>query len=443
MQAHDPLGHRPEHDDRLPSLRCRPPLTRTRATHTVPACVRRLPDLRAGATRPVSSLALALSALGDPEDPAAFSGMPASIIGALRTVVERTVAISASPPPRTAAVAWRAGALMTAGPSTYADRRTARARLWTLGQYSGPMHAASQRTTEARIRAAGRIDGLVQLGGELTAPPGIPMVTLQDSTLAQAVREYPWPHLEGLTNRAIERSLRWQRAAFGSAVACCAASHWVADSLHADYWIPRERIHVVGLGANHRPEHEIVERDWSTPRFLFAGGEWRRKNGERLLSAFAAVHEQLPAARLELVGGHPPTDQAGVTGHGRLNLGDRADRARMRELFASATVFVMPSLHEPLGVAYIDAAAAGVPSIGTISGGAATFIADTGRLVDPTETRSLVEAMLELSDGELARRLGERARERSALFTWEKVAERLVRALRLPDVDPSGLAEFL
>jgi hypothetical protein len=39
--------------------------------------------------------------------------------------------------------------------------------------------------------------------------------------------------------------------------------------------------------------------------------------------------------------------------------------------------------------------------------------------------------------------MGELARRHSELFTWRKVAERLLRALAIPGVDTSVLADFL
>jgi hypothetical protein len=51
--------------------------------------------------------------------------------------------------------------------------------------------------------------------------------------------------------------------------------------------------------------------------------------------------------------------------------------------------------------------------------------------------------MLRLADPETAQRLGALALARSQLFTWRKVAERLLRALAPTGVDQSGLADFL
>ena len=388
------------------------------------------------------SLTIGVLAKGDPEDPAELSGVPSSILAALRGLRCTAIPITVSPVGAVSWLSWRAGALPLARPDDLFRRRHRRGRLWATGRHSRPVHLAIRYTVRRQLAAADRLDALIQLEGELTAPPRVPMVTFHDSTLAQAVRSYDWPHLHGLTRRELARNLAWQRAAYESAIACCAATHWVADSLEVDYGISREKIHVLGRGANHRMSSP-PDRDWSTPRFLFVGMDWRRKNGQGVLDAFARVRREFPAATLDVVGDHPSIEAAGVTAHGRLSPRDPAARSALRARYQQATAFVLPSFHEPLGLSHIEAATAGVASIGTTDGGAATFIADTGRCVDPLDADALVEAMLEFGDGEFARRMGERACERAKLFTWELVAERLLRALALPGVDVSGLAPYL
>jgi glycosyltransferase involved in cell wall biosynthesis len=91
----------------------------------------------------------------------------------------------------------------------------------------------------------------------------------------------------------------------------------------------------------------------------------------------------------------------------------------------------------------VEAAGAGLASIGTTDGGAATMIGPGGILVDPGDDGQIFMAMERLADPDTAQRLGELALRHSTLLTWRKVAERLVRALAVPGVDTSGLAEFL
>ena len=268
------------------------------------------------------------------------------------------------------------------------------------------------------------------------------VVTFEDSTVLQAVEAYPWEHLQGLSKRDVRRYAARQRMIYESAVACCCATHWVAESIVRDYGIAPERVFTVGFGQNHEGP-EPAPRSWSTPRYLFVGGDWKRKNGAAVLAAFARVREQHPDAQLDVVGGHPPIGQPGVRAHGRLSLAQAADRERVAALYRQATAFVLPSLHEPAGIVYVEAGSAGVPSIGTLNGGAATMMGPGGLVVDPLEADQIVEAMLTLADPETAQSMGELARRHSQLFTWRKVAERLIRATGIPDLDTSGLADFL
>jgi glycosyltransferase involved in cell wall biosynthesis len=198
----------------------------------------------------------------------------------------------------------------------------------------------------------------------------------------------------------------------------------------------------VGFGANHRAD--VPDREWRSPRLLFVGIDWERKGGPLVLRAFARLRRAIPDATLDVVGGHPPLQEPGVNAHGVLSPASERDRETMVELFARATCFVMPSLVEPFGIAYVEAASAGVPSIGSSLGGPRDVIgADGGVLVEPADEEGLVEAMRRLADPDTARRMGAAAHARSALYTWPKVAERLLRALGLPAPDGRTPAEFL
>ncbi|HAM00768.1 MAG TPA: HAD family hydrolase, partial [Acidimicrobiaceae bacterium] len=106
-----------------------------------------------------------------------------------------------------------------------------------------------------------------------------------------------------------------------------------------------------------------------------------------------------------------------------------------------ATCFILPSLVEPFGIAYVEAAAHGLPSIATATGGTEDSVGPGGILVDPLDDLAILDAMRDMCDPAVAARLGEVARRRSDLFTWDAVLGRLLRALDLPDVP--GLPEFL
>jgi glycosyltransferase involved in cell wall biosynthesis len=393
--------------------------------------------------RDPDTLVLGLSALADPGDPTKASRWPASLLEALREVVDDVFAFSDTPPGRLGDLVVAAGALRGLRRSDLRSLRSASGRIREVAHAGyAPAHVR-ELVVRHRTSRIGQLDGLIQHGADFSATGGLAMVTYQDSTLLQAARAYPWPHLRALRRGQIEALAHRQRRSFESASACCAATAWVAESIVADYSIPRENVHVVGCGANYAPAAASSARDWQKPRFLFIGSDWERKNGAAVLRSFAHVREHFPNATLDVVGAHPSLDLAGVTGHGRLAIDRDEQRFRLTSLYERSTAFVMPSLHEPAGSVHVEAARAGIASIGSANGGAETCIGDGGFVVDPESPAEITAAMLALCDPELARELGERARQRAQMLTWRKVAERIVRAFGFPGVDTAGLAEDL
>ena len=247
----------------------------------------------------------------------------------------------------------------------------------------------------------------------------------------EQTKVFPYRGWDLLSDRAHRSRVQRQRAIYDQAVACCLTSQWAARSVIHDYGVPARKVHAVGVGCNHSaPESSSPsQRDWSTPRFLFVGIDWERKNGAGVLRAFRSVKRMVPAARLDVVGRHPPLRDEGVTTHGVLRLDDSAESERLARLFSEATCFVMPSFSEASAIAYVEAATAGIPSIGTLCGGSDYLIGEGGLVIDPHDLQALESAMLRLCDPDTAARMGSAAKVRSALFTWPAVAERLLRAL--------------
>jgi glycosyltransferase involved in cell wall biosynthesis len=303
----------------------------------------------------------------------------------------------------------------------------ARGHRWggTLAPEIRALRRATARRRGAPVR---QWDAAVQMGSDFGVPFPRMLATFEDITVRQLTRLLPLE--ETLGAAGVERWIEAQAGCYDAAQACCAASRWAAESIIQDYGVDPAKVHVVGFGRNYEPR--AVSRDWASPRFLFVGYDWDRKNGPMLLRAFARVRERVPSARLDVVGGHARIELDGVDAHGALAFSVPEERARVEALYETATCFVMPSKLEPFGMAFIEAAAAGVPSIGTTVGGAADLIGqDGGLVVDPASEDALVEAMISLCDPERASRMGAAARGRSGLFTWHAVAERIMTALGL------------
>jgi glycosyltransferase involved in cell wall biosynthesis len=377
---------------------------------------------------------------GDTRTRATWSGSPAGIASGLAAAGVGVQHLSAHPPLAIDFVAKNTLALRHLhdnrgrGLASSAKRSRFMVKL-------GPEFAQLRTwTLKRRLRARRRLDGLIQIGTGYSLPPDVHGVTFEDMTVVQALR-HGYPGWAGLSERAVAARIERQRRCYRQAAACCVTTHWAKQSLVEDYGVPSQKVHVVGVGRNHSPPAR--QRDWSTPRFLFVGFDWEGKNGPGLLRAFAEVKAHVPSARLDVVGRHPRLGVDGVEGHGPLRL-DRPDEAeRLDELFQAATCFVMPSHREASAIVYVEAGAAGLPSIGTSVGGSRELIGDGGRVVDPTDSAGLVDAMLELTDPTIAARVGEAAAKHAQAFTWPAVAQRLLRALEVPGLRVDTLEPFL
>jgi glycogen synthase len=352
---------------------------------------------------------------GGPEDQRAWSGIPAGLVRGLREAGAEVFPLDPAPG---GAIERAARVLLAPLYPTDLPRHPGRSLL--LAAMGPEVARLRSRALAHRLRTAPALDALMIINSLCVPPAGEAVVTYEDMTVPLAVR-HGYPLWQALPRRAVRARMRVQGELYQRATVCCLATHFAGESVERDYGVDPAKIEVVGVGRNHEPV--LRERDWTRPRFLFVGRDWERKRGAAVVAAFARVRERIPEARLDLVGNHPPTIAPGVTGHGPVS------GPALATHFALATCFVMPSFVEPAGIVYAEAAAAGTPSIGTSIGGAAEMIGPGGVVVDPGDPPALHRAMLELSDPDVARRLGAAARRHSEWFTWRATGERVLGAL--------------
>ncbi len=213
------------------------------------------------------------------------------------------------------------------------------------------------------------------------------------------------------------------------------AAQDIAEFLGVD----RSRIAVNALAAE-PPQHDgAIPSPVEPPYVLFVGGSERRKNGARMIEAFARA--ALPESiRLVMVGWiHPGGDDdddlaacvASLAPAERdrvLLLGHVSDE-QMRALYGAATVCAFPSLYEGFGLPVLEAMQRGVPVITSTTTSLPEVAGDAAKLVDPSDVGALARALEEVvGDPGLCAELAARGRVQAARFTWQATAAETVAA---------------
>lgn len=142
-----------------------------------------------------------------------------------------------------------------------------------------------------------------------------------------------------------------------------------------------------------------------------------RKGHELLLEAWRRVRERNPSAHLLVFGTGPlePVLRTWIApDDGVILAGFRAD---LRAFLGHLDVLAHPAVREGLGVAVLEAQAAGVPVVAVAAGGVPEVVepGSTGLLVAPGDTAGLASALERLlADAGLRRQMGAAARQRMA-----------------------------
>jgi glycosyltransferase involved in cell wall biosynthesis len=259
----------------------------------------------------------------------------------------------------------------------------------------------------------------------------IPTVYTADATNAQIAREYPewtrWTHWP---------AVELERRAVLAAAAVITFSRWAAESFETEYGVNCERLHVVPVGVEvdrFVPDISLRNRE-RTKRILFVGNDFERKGGPLLLDVFS---RRLADLDVDL---HLMTNDPSVKPASRVfvHRGVEAFSRDWHELYASADLFVLPTIREAFGIAYIEALAAGLPVVGSRVGAGPEIVSpDVGFLVDPGDGQELARKIrVLLEDDELRERFAVNARARACEFydvkiTITKLEEIFVSAARV------------
>ncbi len=199
-------------------------------------------------------------------------------------------------------------------------------------------------------------------------------------------------------------------------------------------------VHVVGRGVDSAlfdPARRSarLRADWGVaadaPACLYVGRLAPEKNLALVLRSFAAIRERHPAARLIWVGDGPAGAQLAAA-HPEQHFAGVRTGIDLAAHYASADLFLFPSLSETYGNVVAEAMASGLPVMAYRSAAAAELIVDrhNGGVASPGDEAAFIAGALELlADRQRLAELAQAARTTMLPRNWEGVIASFERVL--------------
>ncbi|RPG19545.1 MAG: glycosyltransferase [Phycisphaera sp. TMED9] len=220
----------------------------------------------------------------------------------------------------------------------------------------------------------------------------LPVIYATDATASLANEVYP--SFADRSRGQRDAAMRFETEAVDRADLVLVPSEYCRRSMCDDHGADRSKVHLVPLGANLVPEPGREPDEISVPtsgealELVVVAADPERKR----VALCADVAEELERrgwrARLHYVGPrHAICDRSVVEWAGRLDHGLASDRAKHREILRRAHLAILPSISEMYGIAPIESASFGRPSIVSAVGGLTTVVEDgvSGRCL-PVDT---------------------------------------------------------
>lgn len=269
------------------------------------------------------------------------------------------------------------------------------------------------------------------------APCAVPSVATVHDAIALKYPEWVSPRLRRLKNIVLKKMV-------GKADLFVAVSQFAVQELQEYFGLPLDRIRVVPCGideswlapadpqdAGLRERHGIP----ASPYFLFVGTFQPRKNLERIIAAYLALHVDIREQHPLLIIGKPGWDcaqtvatleNAIAVGHNIVWLPGLRERSALRAAYTGALALVFPTLYEGFGIPVVEAFASRTPVLTARAGSLPEVAGDAAVLVDPYRAEEISDAMTRLAnDAGLRRTLAEAGYRRAGTFTWQQTAARL------------------
>jgi starch synthase len=375
---------------------------------------------------------------GHPLDPRTWSGLSHSFFLELQRRGRLYHAFTAEPRP------WKK--LLSMLKTIHPDRKRWRKQFYMDTGYRDALTDAVRR----HVRAADLDCSFVQVGAMFNLAEALQgkatCYSYSDSSVAESIRSPYAPR--NLSVKRIDRAIAYEKRVYGSMTKVFTCGEYLRTSMIKDFGLPPDRVVAIGAAAVLQElPNPFPGKVYDTREVLFLGADFRRKGGAGLLQAFEIVRGRIPDARLHVVGPEglrvPPALEGGVIHHGFLDKKKPEEWLKLQSLFRRCSLFVLPSLYEPFGVAPLEAMTFEIPCVVSSIGALKETVipGKTGELAEPGNVEDLADKITKLlMEPDVLQRMGRAARQLVLeQYTWPRVVDRFMEATGTAAAIPTPL----
>lgn len=256
--------------------------------------------------------------------------------------------------------------------------------------------------------------------------------------------------LPGPTQRLVHSVERWLVSEAERVITCSA---FMRDEVVGALGADEERLDLipnqVDLAPFSPPAPSLRPELWpgERPLILFAGRLEYEKGVQTALDALPEIERRVPGVGLIIAGDGTyrrslEARAASLGLDGQVRFEGFVDESRLRALYRSADLTIVPSLYEPFGLVTLEAMASGTPLVVAEVGGLREIVQHgvTGLRFRPGDARGLARAATKvLRDPALGARLAREARSAlAARGSWRAAAARTADSYRLAIAHAKG-----
>ena len=278
---------------------------------------------------------------------------------------------------------------------------------------------------------------ILQIGGIYNIPEFVKgeceCYSYHDGNLAQVLKSPYWP--KAISKTRVSKALNYERNVYQNMDKIFTMSEYLRKSFMDDFDVPEDKVRNIGAGINLDTIPDVKGKDYEKKNILFIGVDFYRKGGIQLLQAFRIVREAFPRARLHIMG--PKNLEisnglaSGIEFHGFISKKNSVQKQLFDAVLQDSSIFVMPSLYEPFGIAPLEAMVHEIPCILSNNWAFPEMVRPgiNGELVECGDVDELADKIkLLLGNPDLLNSMGKAGRNIVLEnFTWDRVVGKLIK----------------